>query len=69
MWGGAWTGLWRAERQQEDLLAGLVFGNSSGRRHDKVLVGGGGVNSQASLPCWVLMVRGIQGFGNEKDME
>lgn len=45
MWGGAWTGLWRAERQQEDLSAGLVFGNSSGRRHDKVLVGGGGVNS------------------------
>ena len=52
MWGGAWAGLWRAERQQEDLLAGLVFGSGSGRRHDKVLVGGGGANSQASLPCW-----------------
>lgn len=45
------------------------LGEGSCRRHDKGLVGWGGVNAQASLPGWVLVARGIPGLGIEGTME
>lgn len=54
--GQDWGGLTESKRTC-DLVWWL--GEGSCRRHGKGLVGWGGVNSQASLPTWVLVAGGI----------